>query len=93
MHVISFFLRYRKYMEMTENGVLEPEKMAPTDRTAYYHGLRAHLEIVTWKFLDSKEIQLDPWEWGWQCKNGQNLSPITTDREVSTRKYFEIFKI
>ena len=50
---------------MTENGVLEPEKMAPTDRTAYYRGLRAHLQIVTWKFLDSKEIQLNSWEWGW----------------------------
>ena len=32
--------------------------------------------------MDSKEIQLDPREWGCQCKNGQNLSPITSDREV-----------
>ena len=57
--------------------------MTPTDRAAYYHGLRADLHIVMWKLLDSKEVKLDPWEWEWQCKNGQNLSPITTDREVA----------
>ena len=68
---------YSKYLEMTENGAMEPEKMALADRAGYYHGLRAHLQIITWNLLDSKEIQLDSWKWGWQCKNGQNLSPIT----------------
>ena len=57
--------------------------MAPTDRATYHHGLRADIHILMQKLLDSKEIQLDPWEWEWQCKNGQNLSPITTDREVA----------
>ena len=32
---------------MTENGAAEPEKMAPTHRAAYYHGLRAHHHIIT----------------------------------------------
>ena len=53
-------------MEMTENGVLEPQKVAPTDRAAYYHRLRVYLQIILWKLLDCKEIQLDPQEWGWQ---------------------------
>ena len=53
-------------MEMTENGAAEPEKMAPTHRAAYYHGLRAHHHITTQKLLDSKGIQLDPREWEWQ---------------------------
>ena len=61
-------------MEIAENTVLEPEKNGPTDRAAYYHGHRAHPEIVVWKLLNIKEIQLDPREWRWQCKNGQNLS-------------------
>ena len=47
-------------MKMTENSAVEPEKIAPTDRAAYYHGLRDHLKIATWKLLYSKEIQLDP---------------------------------
>ena len=55
---------YRKYLEMTENGAMEPEKMALADRAGYYHGLRAHLQIITWNLLDSKEIQLDSWKWG-----------------------------
>ena len=28
-------------------------------------------------------VELDLQYWGWYCKNGQNLSPITTDREVA----------
>ena len=56
-------------MEMTENGVAEPEKMASTHRAAYYPGLRTHHHIIMWKLLDSKGIQLDPREWEWQRKN------------------------
>ena len=77
---------------MTENGVAEPEKIAPTDWAAHYHGLRAHLQIVTWKLLDSKEIQLDPREWGSQCKNGQNLSPVTPDREVAPENILKVIR-
>ena len=59
--------------------------MAPTDRAAYYHLLRVYLQIVLWKVLDCKEIQLDPREWGWQCKNGHNSSTITiTVKPVQT---------
>ena len=47
---------------MTENGFLEPEKMAPNDRAAYYSALSAHVQIVTWNFLSNKEIQLDSQE-------------------------------
>ena len=57
-------------------------KMVATDRESYCYGFSVHLQIVRWKLLDSKEIQLDPRKYGWQCKNGQKLRPITTDREV-----------
>ena len=40
-------------MEMTENVFVEPERWH-LDRAACYHGLRAHLQIVTWKLVDSK---------------------------------------
>ena len=78
---------------MTEKGVTKPEKMSPTDKVANYHGLRAHLQIVTWKLLDSKEIQLDPREQGWQWKNGQNLRLINTDREIAADSIFESYKM
>ena len=79
-------------MEMTKKDVLAPEKIAPVDWEAYYHSVRAHLLIVPWKFSDSKEIQLDPQEWGWQWKQGQNLSPTTTDREEAIENIFKIIR-
>ena len=66
--------------------------MSPTDRAAHYHSFRAHLQIVTGKLLDSNEIQLNPWEWGWHCKNGGKLSPITTDREVAPENILKVIK-
>ena len=79
-------------MEVIENSVMELEKMPQTDRAAYYHGFRARLQILMWKSLDSKKIHLGPWEWGWQCKSGQILSPITTDREVAAEDIFKVIK-
>ena len=66
--------------------------MAPTDKPAYYHGLRAHLKIIPWEFLDSPEIQLHPREWGWQCKNEQNLSPFTIDREEAPENILKVIR-
>ena len=77
-------------MEMAEIGVLKPEKMAPTNRAVTWS--KAYLQIVTQKLLDSREIQLDPCEQGWQFKNGLNLSPITTDREVAPENVFKVIK-
>ena len=47
-------------MEMAEIAVLKPEKMAPTNRAVTWS--KAYRQIVTWKLLDSREIQLDPCE-------------------------------
>ena len=66
--------------------------MALIDRAAHYHGLRAHLQIVIWKLLDSNEIRLNPWEWGWQCKNGGKLSPSTTDSEVAPENILKVIR-
>ena len=69
-------------MEMVSNGMLEPEKMPPTQRAAYFHGLRAHLQIVTWKLLDTADFQSKPEDRGWQVKNG-GLVPVMTDKDVA----------
>ena len=42
--------------------------------------------------MDSQEIQLDPREWEWQCKNGQNLSPISTYREVAPENILKVIR-
>ena len=55
-------MRYHKYLDIICKGLLEPEKMPPKERSAYYHGLRVHLQVIEWKVLDGK-INLIPVEW------------------------------
>ena len=43
---------------MTAKGDIQPEKLPPTPRAAYYHSLRVHLQVMTWESMG--EINLDP---------------------------------
>ena len=65
--------------------------MAPTERTAFYHRLRVHLQIITWKVLDNTEIQLLPDEWGWYWK-GNQLFPIMTDLNVAPERLLKVIR-
>ena len=87
---MSIYFRYRKYLGMCCKGILEPEKMPPTERAAYYHALRVHLQIITWKLLDD-EFQLQPEEWGWK-RDGNNLTPITTDMDVAPESLLKVIR-
>ena len=57
---MKLFVRYKHYLDMTCKGIIKPSTMAPTERTAFYHRLRVHLQIITWKVLDNTEIELMP---------------------------------
>lgn len=46
--------------------------MAPTDRAPYYHGLRVHLQIVSWKMLGDSDVELKLDDWGC-CWEGYQL--------------------
>ena len=61
-------------------GKLQPEKLPPTDRAAYYHSLRVHLQAVVWKLLSTS--CLVPTDWGWM-REGQRLIPISTNLHVA----------
>ena len=37
---------------MLSNGIIRQEKLAPSERDAYFHGLRVQLQIIEWKLLD-----------------------------------------
>ena len=70
-------MRYSKFLEMlTKSSKVEPSELPPTERTAYYHALRVHLQIAQWESLDLH--CLDPLEWGWNLENG-TVVPIKTD--------------
>ena len=53
------------------------ERMAPTSRAVYYHTLRAHMQVNTWKYL---KTSLDFTEYGFSMNDGC-ITPIITDME------------
>ena len=71
-------LRYVKYMEMVASSKkIEPQKLPPTPRAAYFHSLRVHHQIMIWKDLS---VDIDPTKCGWKL-DGKSLQPIMTDLE------------
>ena len=71
--------RYAKFMEMVASAKnIDPQKLPPTARAAYYHSLRVHLQVILWKELITDS--LDPLIWGWKLDNSK-LQPIMTDLE------------
>ena len=75
-------LRYAKFMEMVSSAKtsIDPQKLPPTERAAYFHSLRVHLQVILWKRLTNAD--LDPQQWGWKL-NGAVLTPVMTDKEVA----------
>ena len=74
-------LRHPKFMQMlTTCKNIEPSTLPPTERAAYFHSLRVHLQVMQWQILDLH--CLDPTEWGWRMEQG-HLSPIKTDLDVA----------
>ena len=51
------------------------QKAPPMARAAYFHSLRVHLQIMTWKRIS---VKFDPTQWGWKA-DGKFLQPIMTD--------------
>lgn len=50
-------LRYAKFLEMVSIGkVIDPQKLPPTERAAYFHSLRVHLQVILWKELNHEDI-------------------------------------
>jgi len=74
------FYRYQKYTDLACKGILAPEKLPPSEKTAYLHGLRWHFQMIQWSLFDDFEIQ--PTEWGWKLENSV-LSPVMTNQEIA----------
>ena len=71
-------------------GKVEPERMPPTERAAYFHGRHVHLQIVNWKLLDDDEgVQLNPENWGWKIEDSI-LNPVKSDKAVAPQTLLKI---
>ncbi len=65
-------------MEMVASSKkIEPQKLPPTPRAAYFYSLHVHHQIMIWKNLS---VDIDPTKWGWKL-DGKSLQPIITDLE------------
>ena len=45
--------RHVRYEEMAAKGEINPGRLPPTGRAAYYHTLRVHLQIMIWETFDN----------------------------------------
>ena len=73
-------------------GKVEPERMPPTERATYFHGLRVHLQIVNWKLLDDDElVQLNPENWGWKIEDS-TFNPVKSDKPVASQMLLKIIR-
>ena len=64
--------------------------MPPTERAAFFHGLRVHLQIVSWKMLD-EGVQLNPEGWGWVIEDAK-MTPIKSDKVVAPEMLLKIIR-
>lgn len=70
-------LRHTKFIQLlATSSIVDPSDLPPTERAAYYHALRVHLQVSQWLNLDLH--CLDPTQWGWKFENN-HLVPIKTD--------------
>ena len=71
-------LRYNTFMHSaaTATITIKPQSLPPTDRGAYFHSLRVHLQVIEWKSLMS--VTLPAEDWGWKLQNGM-YEPVMTD--------------
>ena len=76
---------------MLSNGLIEPEKLPPSERSAYHHGLRVHLQIMQWLLLDEDDDTFKPTEWGW-CQAVGHLKPIMTDRVIAPPEILHVIR-
>ena len=58
------------------SSTLKPERLPPSERSAWFHALRAYYQVQEWNSLMG--MSLNPLDWGWKV-DGDKLMPIMTD--------------
>jgi hypothetical protein len=84
-------LRFTTYMSLCATSISKPvpEKLPPTERAAYYHCLRTHLQVVQWKSLMTQNINAI--DWGWVLEEGK-LKPLSTDLEPAPADLLKVIR-
>lgn len=84
-------IRYTKFMGMVSSSrtSIEPQKLPPSERAAFFHSLRVHLQVVIWESLGTDD--LDPTQWGWELR-GSRLNPIMSDIEPAPENLLKFIR-
>ena len=83
-------LRFLKYQSMiARSHVLEPQRMPPTERAAYFHALRVYIQVRQWSDLNTES--LDPCFGGWQ-RGEKTLEPIPTDKGIAPTNVLQFIR-
>ena len=74
-------IRKQKYdtMAASDRSKIDLALLPPSQRAAFFHGLRVHHQIFVWK--DLSKVDKEPLRWGWKIKN-LNYTPTMTDNVV-----------
>ena len=85
--------RHLKYLHMCCKDKIEPEKIAPTERAAVFHGLRVHFQIINCKLLmdTEEEFQIKAEDWGWKVKDSR-MYPIKTDQAIAPESLLKLIR-
>jgi len=84
-------MRFTSYMKLCSSSktAILPEHLPPTQRSAYFHCLRAHMQVVEWQSLSTETLL--PSEWGWQLQN-KKFVPITTDQQPAPDELLQVIR-
>ena len=77
---------------MLANGLIEPEKLPPSERSAFRHGLRVHIQIMQWLLLDEDDETFTLTEWG-LVRTDDHLRPITTDKVIVPPEILKVIPV
>lgn len=73
----------------TSTTSIKPQSLPPTERAAYFHSLRVHLQVIEWKSLMS--VTLPAEDWGWKLQHGM-YEPVMTDLAPAPEKILKFVR-
>lgn len=84
-------LRHNTFMRFaaTATTAIKPQSLPPTERAAYFHSLRVHLQVIEWKSL--MRVTLPAVDWGWKLQHGM-YEPVMTDLAPAPQKILKFVR-
>ena len=87
--VSHIHFRHNKYIDLACKGTVSPEKLPPSERVAYYHGIRTHYQIVLWSLIDNFELEVTGWAWK---LDDEVITPVITDKEIAPETLTKVIR-